>query len=218
MKLEYIFYSLYSLIAIEMIIGLILRRHLLPISCLILVLFAVSMRILRLMEFKTRKKKSMNWTDVRTLLYETLVEQKILINGKKAIKGGAGGKIVDSIQHVEDNYFKENKAFISELRDIGIDGILCLFFLMQQEPALTAVKIIHKILQIPVASTYRIMQKNLEKELVTLHHLTNKPGKAYYRITDEGTSLIIQLYELLGGEIILPFSNSKAQQGVNATI
>ncbi len=88
---------------------------------------------------------------------------------------------------------------------------------MQQEPALTAVKIIHKILQIPVASTYRIMQKNLDKELVTLHHLTNKPGKAYYRITDEGTSLIIQLYELLGGEIILPFSNLKAQQGVNAT-
>ncbi len=160
----------------------------------------------------------MNWTDVRTLLYETLVEQKILINGKKAIKGGAGGKIVDSIQHVEDNYFKENKAFISELRDIGIDGILCLFFLMQQEPALTAVKIIHKILQIPVASTYRIMQKNLDKELVTLHYLTNKPGKAYYRITDEGTSLIIQLYELLGGKIILPFSNSKAQQGVDATI
>lgn len=218
MKLEYVFYSLYSLIAIEMIIGLILRRYILLISCLILLLFAVLMRISRLIEFKMPIKKSMNWTDVRTLLYETLVEQKILIDGKKAIKSGAVGKIVDSIQHVEDNYFKENKAFISELRDIGIDGILCLFFLMQQEPALTAVKIIHKILQIPVASTYRIMQKNLDKELVTLHYLTNKPGKAYYRITDEGTSLIIQLYELLGGEIMLPFSNSKAQQGVNATI
>ena len=65
-----------------------------------------------------------------------------------------------------------------------------------------------KSLKIPLASAYRHLQKLTEYKLVVTYYIPDKSSKALYRITDEGSSLIIKLYKLIGGSMI-PINETK---------
>ena len=208
MKLNYVTYSLYSLAGLEMIIGLILRMYLLVIVCASFTLIATLFRAASFIRFKKKIQKKMDWKDVRTLLYDLLTEKKILESDIKTATLPKEVPLIDSLKDVKDATLLESQDLIIKIRNIGLDGILCLIFLMQQEPAITSVRVLNRILKIPIATLYRNLQKIQENELVTCHYVTDQPEKAFYRITDEGISLIIQLYEILGGDISLPGSDS----------
>ncbi len=213
MKFDNITYILYSLVGIELIIGLILKMYILVLVCLVFAFIAGSFRALSLIKFKKKIQRKMDWKDVRTLLYDLLTEKKILITETAKETTPKDVPLIDNLEDVKDATLLEYQDLILDVRNIGLDGILCLIFLMQQEPSITSVRVIKRVLKIPIVSLYRNLRKIQENGLVTIHYVTNQPEKAFYRITDEGISTILQLYEILGGDIALP-TRSKIDKSV----
>jgi len=172
--------------------------------------------ILRFVDFSLKRReklnletRTINWKKLRGELTNILSESKILLDAAVELKNGDVSSVIFSEEYVKDTFFEENMDFIETIREIGINGILCLLFLLQQQPAIVSVRAIHRSLQLPLATTYRCLQKMSDVKLITLHYLTEKPGKALYRITDEGSSTIIKLYELIGGSMLPPYEESK---------
>lgn len=153
------------------------------------------------------QKKPVDWQYVRETLYTILLENDILIAESKAKKTNKTvDRVIHSIDETMQSFLQDNPRFVEMLRKIGIDGLLCLMFLLEQLPALTTAKVMQKILNIPVATLYRQLQKLTDEELIEIQYITNKPNTTYYRITEQGTSIVIQLYEFLGGTILAPIN------------
>jgi len=143
-----------------------------------------------------------DWKELRNQLTLILTKSKILLGNAKEIKSDEISTIILSEKEVNGNFFEENEELIKTIRKINIDGLLCLLFLIQQQPAIASVRAIQKSLKIPLTSIYRHLQKMSEYELVHIYYEPDKPSKALYKITDEGSSLIIQLFDLIGGTML----------------
>ena len=157
------------------------------------------------------EKGTTDWKTFRKQLTQILTESKILLDTAVELKSDGVSTTIITEEHVNDYFFKENKVLIETIREIGIDGLLCLIFLIQQQPAIASVKAIQKSLKLPIASVYRHLKKLSINELVVTYFYPDKPNKALYRITDEGSSLIINLHELLGGSMIPTFEEKRTK-------
>lgn len=155
--------------------------------------------------------KTTDWNELRKQLTLILSESKILLDSAVELRSEEVSNIILSEKQVNGNFFEENEELIKSIRNIGINGLLCLLFLVQQQPAIAAVRAIHRTLKIPLATAYRHLQKLSELKLVSSYYEPDKPSKALYRITDEGSSLIIQLYEIIG-ETLLPLQSVKPEK------
>ncbi|OLS32230.1 MAG: hypothetical protein HeimAB125_10940 [Candidatus Heimdallarchaeota archaeon AB_125] len=144
-----------------------------------------------------------NWKELRKQLTLVLTQNKIILENAKELRSSNGTTVILSEEQVNGKFFEENEEMIKIIRKITIDGLLCLLFLVQQQPAIASVRAIQKSLKIPLTSVYRHLQKMMEYRLVELYYEPDKPSKALYTTTDEGSSLIIQLFDLIGG-IMLP--------------
>lgn len=199
-------YVLYLLAIAVFIIFLILEDIPFLILTGILLLFAIISRIsIFVIERRLKKhpeKKTTDWKELRSQLTQILSESKILLDTAVELKNGEVSTIILSEEQVNGNFFEDNKDLIENIRKIGIEGLLCLMFLIQQQPAIASVRAIQKSLKIPLASAYRHLKKLSEHQFVVTYYLTDRPSKVLYKITDEGSSLIINLYELIGGSII----------------
>ncbi|MHA1955028.1 MAG: hypothetical protein ACW96U_13895 [Candidatus Heimdallarchaeaceae archaeon] len=158
---------------------------------------------------KHPEKKTTDWRELRQQLSQILVESKILLDTAVELKDGEISTIILSEEQVNGNFFEENEELIKTIRDVGIEGLLCLMFLIQQQPAVASVRAMQRSLKIPLASAYRHLQKLSDYQLVITYYLTEKPSKVLYKITDEGSSLIIRFYELIGGSIIPTFDEKQ---------
>lgn len=159
-----------------------------------------------------------DWEELRKQLTLVLSKSKILLDTAIELKSDEASNIILSEEQINGNFFEENEELIKTIRKIGIDGILCLLFLLQQEPAVVSVRALQKSLKIPVASIYRHMKKITEINLVITYYNPEKPIKSLYKITDEGSSLLIQLYELLGGSMFSQFNIVKKNSKIPAEV
>ncbi len=208
-KYKHVMITSYLLAIVAVIVPLFWGYY---IASLISALFLGVALILRFVDFMLQRKEKLdpetrhvNWKELRLQLTSILSESKILLDTAVELKNGEISSVIFSEEHVNDTFFGENMDFIESIREIGINSILCLLFLLQQQPAIASVRAIHKTLQMPLATTYRCLQKMSEIELITAHYLVEKPGKALYKIAEEGSSMIIKLYELLGGSMLPPY-------------
>ena len=172
-----------------------------PVIFIPLIIYVIVKLVRKL---KGRIPRKMDWKDVGSLLSELLREKNILATDTKTVPLLSDASIIDNLEDVKDATLLEHQELILEIRKIGLDGVLCLIFLMQQEPSITSVRVINRILRIPMVSLYRNLQKIQEIGLVTIQYVTDQPDKAFYKITDEGISLIMQLYEILESDADLP--------------
>lgn len=204
-------YLLYLLAIISIIVCIVLELEVTYFSLLIVFGFALILRVINIV-FKRRrgdetKKKFTDWNILRQQLTQILTESKILLDTAVELKSDEVSVIILSEKQVNGNFFEENEELIESIRNIGIDGLLCILFLVQQQPAIASVRAIQKSLKIPLTSAYRHLQKLTELKLVITYYTPEKPSKVLYKITDEGSSLIIQLYELLGGSLMPGFES-----------
>ncbi|MHA1223329.1 MAG: hypothetical protein ACTSP3_08750 [Candidatus Heimdallarchaeaceae archaeon] len=201
-KQEYIFYFLYLLSGAEIIIGLIFKAYFLTIICLSFTITALLFRAATLFRFEEKPQKKMDWEEIRTILSNLLIEKNILVEkDNKTVVSTKETTLIDTLEDIKDPTLLENQELIIKIRELGVDGLLCLILLLQQEPAITSVRVIHKILKIPKASLYRYVSKLQQQNLISPRYIAEQPEKAFYKITDKGTSVIIQLYEILKTEI-----------------
>ena len=191
-----IVFLIYETIPFSIIIGILLSA---AILCRITII--ILDRILK----KHPEKRTTDWRELRQQLSQILVESKILLDNAVELKDGDISNIILSEEQVVGSIFEDNKEFIENIRKIGIEGLLCLMFLIQQQPAIASVKAIQKSLKIPLTSAYRHLKKLSEFQFVVSYYLTDKPSKVLYKITDEGSSFIINLYEIIGDSIIPSF-------------
>ncbi len=210
-KKSYFIYFLYLLASSTVITMIVLKFEEMYFSLLIVLGLALVLRttiiVLNKRMGDEHVKISTDWKVLRQQLTQILSESKILIDTAVELKSDEVSSIIFSEEQVNGNFFEENEELIKTTRKIGIDGLLCLIFLMQQQPAIASVRAIQKSLKIPLASAYRHLQKLSEFKLIKTYYTPEKPSKALYKITDEGSSLIIQLYELLGGSLIPRFED-----------
>ncbi len=203
---QHLIYLLYQIACVSIIIQFALGTvEFALISGLILiaaVLIRITLVVLKKKNIIRTEKESIDWKALRQQLTQILSESKILLDTAVELKRDETSTIIHTEQQVNGSFFKENEELIQETREIGIDGLLSLMFLIQQQPAVASVRAIQKSLKIPLASVYRHLQKLTNKQLVITYYVTDKPSKALYKITDEGSSLIIKLYELIGGSLL----------------
>jgi len=157
------------------------------------------------------EKKITDWKELRNQLTQVLSESKILLDTAIELKSEEISTVILSEKQVNGNFFEENEELIKTTRIIGIDGLLCLMFLIQQQPAIASVRAIQKSLKIPLASAYRHLQRLSDNLLVTTYYLAEKPSKVLYKITDDGSSVIIRLYELIGGSLLPIYEDSRTK-------
>ncbi len=214
-KRIYLLYILYSLACISVITQIILKAYELA-SFLGIALFGAL--IIRKVTLLLRKKmgdesekKTTDWNALRRQLTQILSESRILLDTAVELRSDEASKVIFSGNQVNGDFFEENEELIKDTRKIGIDGLLCLIFLIQQQPSVVSVKAMQKSLKIPIASAYRQLQKLSEYKLVITYYHPDKPSKALYKITDDGSSLVIRLYELIGGSMI-PALDEKRNQ------
>ncbi|MCE7747961.1 MAG: helix-turn-helix transcriptional regulator [Candidatus Heimdallarchaeota archaeon] len=199
-------YVPYLLACISVIVLAVFERELVAFTTGLIFAIALILRIPIVLLKKHAKDqpetRTTDWKVLRQQLTQILSESKILIDTAVELKSDESSVVILSDKQVNGNFFEENEKLIGSIRKIGIDGLLCLLFLIQQQPAIASVKAIQKTLKLPLASAYRHLQKMSEFELVTTYYTPDKPSKALYKITDEGSSLIINLYELIGGTML----------------
>lgn len=189
----------------------------LEITCLILIITLLVALILRITNIVLRRKiqkpdqKVTDWKVLRKQLTQILSESRILLDSAVELKSDETSTIIMSEEQVNGNFFEENEKLIETIRKINIDGLLCLLFLIQQQPAVASVRAIQKSLKIPLTSAYRHLQKLTELKLVVTYYTPERPSKTLYKITDEGSSLVVQLYEILGGSLIPVFETSNTE-------
>ncbi|MHA2295370.1 MAG: hypothetical protein ACXADA_05095 [Candidatus Hodarchaeales archaeon] len=144
-----------------------------------------------------------DWVKIRTYLEGILASRRFLpasVHVKDKI---------NSIQAIDDDdqlgtdFYSSNVGKIENLRCTGIDGILICLFLFQRGPSFCSVKIIQKSLKIPLTTVYRTLQKLEDDNYVVQRHILDPVNKAFYGITPEGESLIIDLYDLVGGDELI---------------
>ena len=209
----YFLYSLYLIACISVIVQIIVEAFLFAFVTGLMLIVAILTRItIIILDKRTKKhpeKKSTNWRELRKQLSQILLESKILLDTAVELKNEEISTVIFSEEQVNGNFFEENEDLIRTIREIGIEGLLCLMFLIQQQPAIASVRAIQRSLQIPLASAYRHLQKLSVYQLVITYYLTEKPSKVLYKITDEGSSLIIKLYELIGGSMIHSFEEKQ---------
>jgi len=218
-KKIYYIYLLYLLASISVIICIIITFEDMYFFLLIFLGVALFLRITNIVLKRIigdePEKKSTDWKVLRQQLTQILAESKILLDSAVELKGDEVSAVILSEKQVNGNFFEENEKLIESIRKTGIDGLLILLFLLQQQPAISSVRAIQKSLKLPLASAYRHLQKMSEFELVTTYYTPDKPSKALYKITDEGSSLIIKLYELIGGTMLplhdLDFEDSRIE-------
>ncbi|MHA1779072.1 MAG: PadR family transcriptional regulator [Candidatus Heimdallarchaeaceae archaeon] len=157
---------------------------------------------------KEERIKTKDWQIIRETLSEILLRKEIVVAKQELQLGEKKENKTLDVSETMQNFLKENPDFIEKLRVIGVDGLLCLIFLLEHLPALVSARTIQHVLRIPIATLYRQLQKLTEEQLIETQYLASGPGKTYYRITEKGTSIVIDLYEFLGGTIMLPI-NSK---------
>ena len=216
----YVNYTPYLFTSITVIVLIVLKLYLMVLVTGVLFFAALILRIVITILNKRLKdqpeKKSTNWKELRKQLTQVLSDSKILLDTAVELKTSETSTIIFSEEQVNGNFFEENEELIKATREIGIDGLLCLMFLIQQQPAIASVRAIQKSLKIPLASAYRHLQKMSEFKLVVTYFVTEKPGKVLYRITDEGSSLIIKLYELIGGSMLPAYEEKRTEFKVEA--
>ncbi|NPD89357.1 MAG: hypothetical protein HGN29_11585 [Asgard group archaeon] len=147
------------------------------------------------------RKDEVDWKDLAQRLQKSLSEKQILKTDYLE-KKSSSTIIIDSRQQLNHDFLEKNQKFIKELQEISLIGILCLLFLTQHHPSFSSVRIINRTLQIPVSSTYRILQKLVGMNLVTDYIITKQPNKMFYGITEKGDTIVLKLYELLGESIL----------------
>ncbi len=211
----YVYYFLYLFAVISIIIQLVYGyENVYPLTLMILVL-AVILRIINIYLKRRMKdepeKGTTDWKIFRKQLTQILTESKILLDSAVELRSDEVSSVIISEDQVNGLFFKENEKMIETIRKIGVDGLLCLIFLIQQQPAIASVKAIQKSLKMPIASAYRHLKKLSDYNLVVTYFYPDKPNKALYKITDEGSSLIIDLYELLGGSMIPSLEEKRSQ-------
>ena len=211
----YVYYFFYLFAVFSIIIQLVYRyENVYPLTLIILG-FAVILRIVNI--FLNRRmvdepeKVTTDWKSFRKQLTQILTESKILLDSAIELRSDEVSSVIISEEQINGLFFKENEKMIETIRKIGADGLLCLIFLIQQQPAIASVKAIQKSLKLPIASAYRHLKKLSTLELVVTYFYPDKPNKALYKITDEGSSLIINLYELLGGSMIPSIEGRKTK-------
>ncbi|MCE7738843.1 MAG: hypothetical protein KAU62_15190 [Candidatus Heimdallarchaeota archaeon] len=176
--------------------------------CLLPIILRVTISLIRKFKKEEPEQHSTDWRELRKQLTLILSKSKILLDTAVELRSEEVSNIILSEDQVNGNFFEENEELIRTIRNIGINGLLCLLFLIQQQPAIAAVKAIQRSLKIPLATAYRQLQKLSEMKLANTYYEPDKPSKALYKITDEGSSLIIQLYELIG-DTLLPFHDTE---------
>ena len=143
-----------------------------------------------------------------------------MVSGKiLPVSGSAGVKsdiqVIDDVTQLTASTSALNADYIKELRTMGIDGLLIALFLLQEYPSFCSVKVIQKTLNIPLSTVYRVVQKLEENDIIANQYILGSPNKAYYRITQEGESVVLELYQLLGGH---EFLYTKGSEDIDETL
>ncbi|MHA1419713.1 MAG: hypothetical protein ACTSPO_12405 [Candidatus Heimdallarchaeaceae archaeon] len=150
MKYEFILIVLYLLALIAVIIPLFWGFYIVSFISALILCVALILRFVDFM-LKRREKhdpetRHVNWKELRVQLTSILSESKILIDTAVELKNGEISSVIFSEEQISDTFFEENIDFIERIREIGINGLLCLLFLLQQQPAIASVRAIHKSL------------------------------------------------------------------------
>ena len=214
-KSIYSIYIPYLLACISVIVLAVFKGELVAFTTGLILATALSLRLTIILLKKRAKdqpeKKITDWKELRNQLTQVLSESKILLDTAIELKSEEISTVILSEKQVNGNFFEENEELIKTTRIIGIDGLLCLMFLIQQQPAIASVRAIQKSLKIPLASAYRHLQRLSDNLLVTTYYLAEKPSKVLYKITDDGSSVIIRLYELIGGSLLPIYEDSRTK-------
>lgn len=197
---------LYIVLALEIIITLISNdfsyfKYTQLVILIIALLFALSIKIYQKILFPKFTKVDQTWHGIRYVLYETLVKNGILLDVEKHPKYDISShlQLQKDIDELSQVIVTPDQEFIDELREIGIDGILICLFLLQSSPVYASIKAIKKALNIPLSTMYRVVNKLKKHKAVEIHYTVDSPGENFYSLTPEGESIVLQLYELYGG-------------------
>ncbi|MFW9992953.1 MAG: hypothetical protein ACFFD4_13000 [Candidatus Odinarchaeota archaeon] len=201
-----VIYLLYLIILLELLVSVFMRTRVMTLSIILLAIIALTVHgyrhlLTRREQFPTQSpRKEYDWMKAKNFLENVLVSSNIL--PVSSLADGKNGllQFIDDFEQVNENLSTLKPESVRVLRSIGIYGLLISLFLLQQENAFCSVKVIQKGLNIPLSTVYRTMQRLEEQDQIISHYVLDSPNKAYYRLTPEGESLILELYELLGGD------------------
>ena len=165
------------------------------------ILLMITIIILFLELYKNQiLSKSQGWINFKNILIILLRKKGITVKEENSsLLLESKDELTYTIQKTEETSEYINNDFIKTLRTIGIDGLLIISFMLTKKPNSVSVKPISNILQIPLSSCYKIIQKLLNLQSVKSYYTIDNPGKAFYTLTERGESLIFELYEFLGG-------------------
>ena len=193
---------LYFVLSIEL--ALLIWRQLYVIEITIF-LFAILALIIRLTTYLIRPKFT-QWTKVFVFLTQLLSSQEFLpaveIESeprKSHIPQELESEIIYEMGEITPLLKTADQEFVSELREIGVDGLVILIYLMKQAPRICSTKVIEKELKIPIATIYRTLSKMEKNVLITTTYSFDRPNTALYAILPDGESIIINLFDLMGG-------------------
>ncbi|MHA2033536.1 MAG: PadR family transcriptional regulator [Candidatus Kariarchaeaceae archaeon] len=192
---------LYLFLALEVLISFWLKFYLISFGLIIMGLIAL---VFGLITNRISTPILHQWLGIRSILQRLLVNQNILPPYEDEDLYPLPPLLSAEIDVIQSVISIPKPEFVKEIRSIGVDGLLIAIFLLSQNPTFFSIKTIQEQLGIPISTVYRTLKKLEEKEYVETRYTFDEPSRSYYSITVEGESLVLQVYELIGGSYLPP--------------
>ncbi|OLS21276.1 MAG: hypothetical protein HeimC3_36560 [Candidatus Heimdallarchaeota archaeon LC_3] len=160
-----------------------------PLTFFIIFILSLGL-VIRYYTTKIIYHEQLEWQNLRNVVESIVIEDSAVITPIEELSLTESQKIVQIIPELDPN-------LVEKLREIGIDGILFLLFLLMQKPTLFNIRKIHELIKIPVATLYRDVKKLLDREMIFEQYIVEHPQTAYYQISLQGEQLMEDLKQIL---------------------
>ena len=145
--------------------------------------------------YNYQKPKDERWTKLRELLRWILVSQQIL--------PGLEDDLLDLDPELEKEFQELSLipfvelGYVEDVREIGVDGLLILIYLMYRSPGYCNIKRLETDLYIPRVTIYRSVNRLVDLQLIITKQSVSRPNVSFYTNTETGESIVLDLYQLI---------------------
>ncbi len=145
--------------------------------------------------YNYQKPEDERWVKLRELLKWILVSQKILPSTD------------DNLQDLDPKLEKEfielslvpfiDAEYVKEVREVGVDGLLIIIYLMYRSPEFCNVRTLETDLYIPRVTIYRNLNRLVDMQLIVAKKSVSQPNVSFYKNTETAENIVLDLYELI---------------------
>ena len=145
--------------------------------------------------YNYQKPKDERWVKLRELLRWIMISQHLLPGIEDDLQD-LDSELVKEFQELSLVPFIELR-YVEEVREIGVDGLLILIYLMYRSPEYSDVKTLETDLYIPRVTVYRSLNRLVDLQLIETKQSVSRPNVSFYTNTETGESIVLDLYQLI---------------------